>query len=216
MLYITVLFFNIDRLHKLKFLTFLLIFHGFLKMNYTIFDTPILSTVIPFLSRLILNMLGWRTEGKAPDLPKYIIIAAPHTSNWDFLYTLLFAFAEKLDIYWMGKDAIFKKPFRGLMMWLGGIPVDRSKATGLVERSIQAFAENKKLTLVVPPSGTRKKVIVWKTGFYHIAAGANVPIVLGYINYQQKTIGLGPAVVTTGDMDADMKKINTFYSNLID
>ena len=183
-------------------------------MNYTIFKTPIVSDIIPVLSRFILKILGWTGKGKMPDVDKYVLIAAPHRSNWDFLYTLLFAFAIKLDIYWMGKDAIFKKPFEGLIKWLGGIAVDRSKSGGLVESSIEAFDKNKKLALVIPPSGTRKKVVVWKTGFYHIASGANVPIVLGYINYSQKTIGIGPAIMPTGNLIEDMKKIKAFYLNV--
>jgi 1-acyl-sn-glycerol-3-phosphate acyltransferase len=112
----------------------------------------------------------------------------------------------------MGKDAIFKPPFRGLMMWMGGIPIDRSKSNNVVGESIAALKEAQQLILLVPPEGTRSKVTVWKTGFYHIAHGAGVPILLGFLDFKEKAGGIGPALMPTGDIDADMREIKAFYA----
>ncbi len=183
-------------------------------MNWTIFDTPVLNKIMWLISVLILKLVGWRAEGKLPDSTRCVMIAAPHTSNWDLPYTLLIAFALKIKIFWMGKDAIFRQPFRAFFLWLGGIPIDRSKTNNVVDQSIEQFKKNKDLILVVPPSGTRKKVSYWKTGFYHIANGAKVPISLGYLDYSRKAGGIGPTVMPTGNIDEDMKIIKQFYSNI--
>ena len=153
-------------------------------------------------------------EGKLPDVPKCVMIAAPHTSNWDLPVMLFFAFAFQTKLYFMLKDATFRWPFGGLFRWLGGIPIDRTKSSGVVEQTIQAFRDNEQLVMVVPPSGTRSKVMRWKTGFYHIASGAGVPIVLGFLDYGRKVGGVGPAVVPTGDIEADIKTIRAFYANI--
>ena len=183
-------------------------------MTYTIFDTPILRTFFRYLSLIILKILGWQREGQLPQKFKYVIIAAPHTSNWDFFYVLLFSFSFKVKAYWMGKETIFKKPFGSFMKWLGGIPVDRTKFNNLVQNSIEQFKKRKKLVLIIPPEGTRKKVVFWKTGFYHIALGANVPILLGFIDYQRKVGGLGPLFFPSGDLKFDLEKIKDFYSKI--
>lgn len=153
-------------------------------------------------------------EGHLPDTPKCVMIAAPHTSNWDLPIMLFFAFAFKTKLYFMVKDAVCRWPFGWFFKWLGGIPIDRSKPNGVVAQSIEAFRENEKLTLVVPPSGTRSKVMKWKTGFYHIANGAEVPILLGFLDYARKRGGVGPMVEPTGDIEADMSKIRAFYVNI--
>jgi len=142
------------------------------------------------------------------------MIAAPHTTNWDLPITLALTFVFRIKVYWMGKDTIFRWPFGTLMKWLGGIPVDRSKTHNIVEQSVSAFQKNDHLVMIVPPEGTRKKVRYWKTGFYHIAHGAGVPIVLGYLDYARKTGGIGPVVWPSGDIDADMKIIQTFYAGI--
>ena len=183
-------------------------------MQYTIFDTPVLSSALRRTASLFLRIFGWRMEGKLPDVPKCVMIAAPHTSNWDLPIMLFFAFAFQTKLYFMLKDATFRWPFGGFFRWLGGIPIDRTKTSGMVEQSIQAFQDNEQLVMVVPPSGTRSKVMHWKTGFYHIADGAGVPIVLGFLDYGRKGGGVGPAVVPTGDIEADMKTIRAFYANI--
>lgn len=183
-------------------------------VNHTIFDAPLWLSVMGFLSRVCLKLSGWRVSGKMPDTKKMVIIAAPHTSNWDLPFTLFIAFVLKVKIYWMGKDAIFKPPFKRLFKLLGGVPIDRSKSNSVVNQSIEQFMERDEFALAIPPSGTRAKVTHWKTGFYHIAVGAKVPIVLGFLDYKRKIGGLGPTIYPTGDLDRDMERIQSFYSGI--
>jgi 1-acyl-sn-glycerol-3-phosphate acyltransferase len=183
-------------------------------MHRTIFDTPIVNTLLRAFSVSFLKLTGWKVEGQLPPgAEKSVFIAAPHTSNWDLPYTLMVAFALRLNVYWMGKEQIFKPPFRGLMMWLGGIPVRRETSNNLVAASVEAIkAATGPLQLIVPPEGSRSKVRYWKTGFYHIAVGAQVPIVLAYMDYRRKVSGLGPVFQPTGDLEADMASIKAFYA----
>ncbi len=183
-------------------------------MHHTIFDTPIINTLLRALSVTFLKLSGWKIEGSLPaGSNKSVLIAAPHTSNWDLPYTLMVAFVLRLNIYWMGKEQIFKPPFRGLMRWLGGIPVQRETSNNLVAASIEAIkAARGPLQLVVPPEGTRSNTRYWKTGFYYIAVGAQVPIVMAYMDYKRKLSGLGPVFRPTGDIEADMVAIKAFYA----
>ena len=183
-------------------------------MHRTIFGTPIVNTVLRAFSIAFMKLKGWKVEGSLPpDGQKSVLIAAPHTSNWDLPYTLMTAFILGLNVYWMGKAEIFKPPFRGVMMWLGGIPVDRDKANNLVAASIDALnAADGPLQLIVPPEGTRSNTRFWKTGFYYIALGAKVPIVMAYMDYDRRRSGLGPVFVPTGEIEADMIKIKAFYA----
>ncbi len=183
-------------------------------MHRTIFDTPVVNTVLRGLSIGFLKLRGWKVNGELPANGRTcVLIAAPHTSNWDLPYTLMVAFALRLNIYWMGKEQIFKPPFRGLMMWLGGLPVRRESANNLVAASIEALQNAQgPVQLVVPPEGTRSKVRYWKTGFYYIALGAKVPIVMAYMDYARKQSGLGPVFEPTGDIEVDMAAIQAFYA----
>jgi 1-acyl-sn-glycerol-3-phosphate acyltransferase len=183
-------------------------------MHRTIFTTPVVNTLLRGFSLAFLRLAGWRIEGALPaHASKAVLIAAPHTSNWDLPYTLMVAFALRLNVYWMGKQSIFKPPFRGVMRWLGGIPVNREQSTNLVAASVAAIqTADGPLQLIVPPEGTRSKTRYWKTGFYHIAVGAQVPIVMAYMDYHDKRSGLGPVFVPTGDVDADMAAIKAFYA----
>ena len=183
-------------------------------MHRTIFDTPVVNTALRGLSLAVLKLAGWKVSGQLPaNDRKCVLIAAPHTSNWDLPYTLMVAFALRLNIYWMGKEQIFRPPFRGLMMWLGGLPVRRESANNLVAASITALQEaDGPVQLVVPPEGTRSKARYWKTGFYYIAVGAQVPIVMAYMDYERKISGLGPVFEPTGDIEADMVTIKAFYA----
>jgi 1-acyl-sn-glycerol-3-phosphate acyltransferase len=183
-------------------------------MRVTIFTTPYLSSLLKWFSKRTLKSLGWTLTGSMPaNTPQSVVIAAPHTSNWDFPYTLMVAFAMGLNIQWMGKKQLFRWPFSHLMLWLGGIPVDRSQSGNLVAASAQTLlASSHELHLVVPPEGTRSQSRHWKTGFYYIALQAKVPIVLGYMDFAQKTSGLGPAFMPTGDIEADMVRIKAFYA----
>ena len=182
-------------------------------MHRTIFTTPVIAPLLRALSTGFLRLTGWTVEGHLPpSAAKSVFIAAPHTSNWDLPYTLMVAFALRLNPYWMGKASIFRFPFGGLMRWLGGIAVDRSKSNNLVAASAQAIQDaDGPLQLIVPPEGTRSKTRYWKTGFYYIATTARVPIILAYMDYATKRSGLGPVFEPTGDIDADMVRIKAFY-----
>ena len=183
-------------------------------MHHTIFDTPVINTLLRAFSVSFLRLSGWKVEGQLqPQARKSVFIAAPHTSNWDLPYTLMVAFALRLNIYWMGKASIFRWPFGPLMRWLGGIAVDREKSGNLVAASAQAIIDaDGPLQLVVPPEGTRGKTRHWKTGFYYIALQAQVPIVMAYMDYERKVSGLGPIFTPTGNLDADMAEIKRFYA----
>jgi 1-acyl-sn-glycerol-3-phosphate acyltransferase len=185
-------------------------------MHRTIFTTPVVNRLLRAGSVLCLKALGWRIEGSLPaGTTKAVLIAAPHTSNWDLPYTLMVGFVLQLNMYWMGKASIFKFPFGGVMRWLGGLAVDRSKATNLVAASAAALvAADGAVQLVVPPEGTRGKTRHWKTGFYYIALQAQVPIVLAFLDYERKVGGLGPLFTPTGDVEADMKTIKAFYAGV--
>ena len=183
-------------------------------MHRTIFTTPGVNSVLRVLSAAFLRAKGWTLQGQLPaDQPKCVLIAAPHTSNWDLPYTLMVAFALRVDIYWMGKRSLFRWPFGALMRWLGGIPVDRSTSSNLVAASAQALrAADGRIALVVPPEGTRSKTRHWKSGFYWIAHAAGVPIVMAYMDYPRRLSGLGPVFTPSGDIEADMVQIKAYYA----
>ncbi len=183
-------------------------------MHRTIFTTPVVNTLLRGFSLAFLRLTGWKVEGSLPpEATKCVLIAAPHTSNWDLPYTLMVGFVLQLNMYWMGKHTIFKPPFKNLMEWLGGIPVNREQSNNLVATSAQAIQNaDGPVQLTVPPQGTRSKTIYWKTGFYYIALQAKVPIVMAYMDYATKRAGLGPVFLPTGDVDKDMATIKAFYA----
>jgi 1-acyl-sn-glycerol-3-phosphate acyltransferase len=183
-------------------------------MQRTIFTTPVVNTLLRGFSIGFLKLTGWKIEGSLPpEASKAVLIAAPHTSNWDLPYTLMVAFVLRLNVYWMGKQSIFKLPFGGVMRWLGGIPVDRAQANNLVAASAEAIVKaDGMVQLIVPPEGTRSKSHYWKTGFYYIALGAKVPIVMAYMDFAHKRSGLGPLFYPSGDIDKDMLAIKAFYA----
>lgn len=183
-------------------------------MHHTIFDTPLVNTFLRGVSLAVLRMTGWRVEGTLPPhAAKSVLIAAPHTSNWDLPYTLMLAFVLRLRVYWIGKQSLFRAPFGGVMRWLGGIPVNRDQANNLVASSAQAMREAQgPIQLIVPPEGTRGKTRHWKTGFYFIAQQADVPIVLAFVDDERKVGGLGPVFIPTGDLEQDMRAIKAFYA----
>ena len=182
--------------------------------KYTIFDTPVVAPLCRIFAKLLLKLAGWKVQGARPELDKFVLIAAPHTSNWDFYYTLLMAFDYRLKLYWMGKDSLFKGWHGPIMKWLGGISVDRKASSNLVEQTIQAFNNSDQLIVAVPPEGTRDKVSYWKSGFYYIAKGAQVPIVMGYLDFGKKVGGLGPVFNPSGDFEKDLVEIKAFYQDM--
>lgn len=164
-----------------------------------------------FAKRLA-HLFGWSITGTLPTIPKYIIIGAPHTSNWDFILMLLLMAVFKVKLVWMGKDNLFRWPYGFFFKWLGGMPINRRSNNNVVEQAVAAFNRSKQLILAITPEGTRKKTTSWKTGFYYIALGANVPILLGYADYARKMTGFGPLITPTGDIEADFDRIRAFYA----
>jgi 1-acyl-sn-glycerol-3-phosphate acyltransferase len=185
-------------------------------MHTTIFTTPVVNSALRGLSMLFLRLNGWTVVGQRPaGADKAVLIAAPHTSNWDLPYTLMVAFCLDLRPYWMGKQSIFRFPFGALMRWLGGVAVDRNQSQNMVEASASALRQAEgQVHLIVSPEGTRGKVHRWKTGFYFIARQAEVPIVMAFLDYEQKLGGLGPVFVPTGDLEQDMHLIKGFYAGV--
>ena len=183
-------------------------------MQLTIFDTPVVNTALRALSGLILRLAGWRIEGALPrHAGKCVLIAAPHTSNWDFPLTLMTAFVLRLNVHWLGKASIFAAPFGPLMRWLGGIAVERTQRNDLVATSAAALKTAiGPVQLIVPPEGTRARTRHWKTGFYYIALAAEVPILLAYMDYTDRRAGLGPVFQPSGDVERDMAAIKAFYA----
>ncbi|MCW7556180.1 lysophospholipid acyltransferase family protein [Endozoicomonas gorgoniicola] len=183
-------------------------------MRRTIFDTPVINTALRLLSNAILKLRGWKKEGQLPDVGKCVVIAAPHTSNWDFVFMMLMAFSFRLKVFWMGKNSLFKGPLGLIMRFLGGIPVERSKHTGLVQQTIDQFNQNDDLFIALSPEGTRGKVTKWKSGFYHVANGANVPVAMAFLDYKRKVAGFGPLFMPTGDYEKDLTDIQAFYRGI--
>ena len=167
-----------------------------------------------WIGRSWLRLFGWRIQGLDSNYRKYVLIAAPHTSNWDFPFMLATAYAMRVRISWFGKDTLFTPPWGWLMRKLGGIPVDRRTRQSLVTQMAEKLKHTDDLILAVPPEGTRKRVDEWKSGFYHIAREAAVPIGLGYLDYERKLCGLGEFVMPTGDIAADMNAIRAFYQDI--
>ena len=183
-------------------------------MRYTLFDTPVISPLIRGLAFSFLKVFGWRLEGRLPDVDKLVVIAAPHTSNWDLPVLLSLAFALRAKACWLGKHSLFRRPFGFLFRWMGGIPVYRSASQNMVAQSVEMFRKSEKLILTIPPEGTRSKVSHWKTGFYYIALGAEIPIAMAFIDYKRKASGVGPTLYPTGNIEADMEVIRNFYATV--
>lgn len=167
------------------------------------------------LAQIILRLIGWRTHVLNPRLNRYVLIGAPHTSNWDFGIMLLLMAAEQLPIRFMGKDSLFRGPLGPLMRSLGGIPVNRRERTNLVDQISAKFEEYDDLIIGIAPEGTRSKTKYWKTGFYYIALKARVPIAMAYLDYGNKIIGVGPNFTPSGDLQADFEIIREFYSEIV-
>ncbi|MEP1470941.1 MAG: lysophospholipid acyltransferase family protein [Halieaceae bacterium] len=163
-------------------------------------------------ARWTLTVLGWKIDGIPPSEQRFVLIAAPHTSNWDFPLMLLYAAAFGLKVKWLAKESLFWPPLGWFMKFLGGIPVVRDRNQNQVQAMTQVFSSTHNLVLVVPTEGTRALAKFWKSGFYHIALGAKVPIVPSYLDYGLKRGGFGPALVPSGEVSADMDIFRAFYA----
>ncbi|WP_444882693.1 1-acyl-sn-glycerol-3-phosphate acyltransferase [Microbulbifer sp. PSTR4-B] len=186
-------------------------------MQRTIFNTPIITPLLRQVAKLLLKFHGWRVNGdqQSLKLKKYVLIGAPHTTNWDGYYFILAALKLKMTPQWMGKDKLFQFPLGGPMRWFGGIAVDRSKANNLVDATVRQFKLRKELVIAIPPEGTRGLGERWKSGFYHIARSAKVPLVLGFINFSKKEVGIGPIAQLGENLEAELNKLREFYADKI-
>ena len=182
-------------------------------MRITIFNTPVLAQILQALSILVLGLFGWRAVGKVPkDIRKYVIIAAPHTSNWDFPMFLLVVLALRLNINVFIKHTLFIGPIGWFLSYCGGVPIDRRAAGARVRQTVQEYENNDDMVLLITPEGTRSAQTNWKTGFYHIASEANVPIAVAFVDTEERRAGIDHFITPSGDIDKQMAEIKAFYN----
>lgn len=183
--------------------------------RYTLFSTPIITPVLRTAAWLLLKLMGWRSVGKLPEgTSRCVMIAAPHTSNWDGIIMCSVALCLRIRIFWMAKSNLFRFGFGPLLKWCGGIPVDRTRPGGLVGQAAEALKAAREMVIVVAPEGTRSAVEKWRTGFYRIAVIAGTPIVLGFLDYHQKEGGILGRFDPTGDLDRDMAELMGRYAHI--
>jgi 1-acyl-sn-glycerol-3-phosphate acyltransferase len=169
--------------------------------------------MLTHLCAWILKILGWTIHADYPDAEKYVLIAAPHTSNWDFPLGIVAARAISLDVHWMGKHTLFRWPFGWFFRAIGGTPVHRDQASNMIRQMADLFDCSEQLILALAPEGTRNKTDHWRTGFYHIARAANVPIVMAYLDHGQKQVGIGGTFYPGDDIEAVFDRIRLFYKD---
>jgi len=162
----------------------------------------------------VLEMFGWQLEIILPKEKKFVLIGAPHTSNWDFPVSLLAFWTINLKIFWVAKKQMFWGPLHYLFTSLGGIPVDRKSSQGFIEQITDKFDQTDEMVLTIAPEGTRSKTEYWKSGFYRIAVAAKVPICMAYVDYNTKKLGFAEIIHPSGDIETDMKTIAEFYKDI--
>lgn len=165
------------------------------------------TRVLSVMGKLILELTGWRFENELPNIPKCVVIFAPHTSNWDFVFGMAIIFGLQIEVEWIGKHTLFRKPLGSIARWIGGIPIDRRSSQGMIERMVKRLKTRDKFFLAIAPEGTRKKTRRWKSGFYYIALGANAPILMVCFDYPDKVISFSQLMHPTGDYDADVEEL---------
>jgi len=166
------------------------------------------------MGRAWMALFGWKVIGEVPPGNKFVLVGAPHTSNWDFPFAIAACFVYRIKIHWMGKDSLFRWPYGWFMRLLGGIPIDRSKHHGSVRQIANAFTQRDELIVVIAAKGTRKKTEYWKSGFYWIAHTAQVPILCGYLDYKNKQARIGLSLMPSGNVKHDMARIREFFGEL--
>lgn len=174
------------------------------------------TTSLPsyWFGRLLLTLAGWKVEGELPPGRKFVLIGAPHTSNWDFPIGIAATYLLRLRINWVGKHTLFRWPYGGLMRWLGGIGVDRANPVGVAEQLAQQLRAADSMVLAITPDGTRAARDYWKSGFYRIAVAAGVPLLCGSLDFSTRTARLGLCFMPSGDIRADMERIRAFYAGV--
>lgn len=166
-----------------------------------------------WLAKFLLDRFGWTKVGEIPALDKAVLVVAPHTSNWDGLWLIAYKLAMDLEVRFFAKHTLFWWPLGSVFRALGGMPVNRNTSASYVQQLVDAFARNDRLFLALAPEGTRKWQPYWKTGFYEIASAADVPIVLGFIDYGKKQMGIGPTLPRERNLEQDLEAIRTFYES---
>ena len=173
------------------------------------------GTLLRRIGYRLLKSSGWTWEGEWPDLPKFVTIVAPHTSNWDFPVGIAAKWTLGFKAHFWGKDTLFILPLGWFMRANGGLPVDRRNSSQVVEKTIDAFKTNERMALVLAPEGTRKKVTQWRSGFWHVAKGANVPICCVAFDWPRKVIRVGPTTMPVeDDPTAGIARIRSYYENV--
>lgn len=172
------------------------------------------SRLLSAFGRFALRGLRFRVEGEVPDLPKFVIAVAPHTSNWDFVVGAAAMFALDLRLAFIAKHTLFRWPFGRLLRWMGGIPVDRASAHGVVSDAVDGFTRETRRILAIAPEGTRKRVAHFKSGFLHIARGAGVPVMLASLDYGARCIRLGPTFFPGEDVEAERRRVEDFFARV--
>lgn len=167
-----------------------------------------------WIGKIWLALFRWRLEGETKLPAKFVFIAAPHSSNWDLPHMLATAYVLRVRISWLGKHTLFTGLLGRLLRALGGIPIDRRIPQNTVDRIAELFNSASSLILAVPPEGTRRKTEYWKSGFYHIARRAGVPIGFGFLDYGRRCCGVGGFLNPTGDIHGDMDKVRAFYKDM--
>jgi len=162
-------------------------------------------------AKLILKLIGWHVDVALPEEKKYVMIGAPHTTNWDLPIGLLCFWSVGVRITWVAKKQLFIGPLDYFFRALGGVPVDRSRHTGFIHQVAHQFNEHEEMIFGITPEGTRSRTEYWKTGFYYIALQAKVPICLAYVDFPSRTIGFGKMFTPSGDIDRDFEIIKEFY-----
>ncbi len=158
---------------------------------------------------------GWRFEGQMPNTPQFVAIVAPHTSNWDFPLGIFAKWALGFDAHWWGKDTLFLPPLGWFMRANGGIPVDRKNSARVVAATIEGFRSHEKFALALAPEGTRKKVTNWRSGFWHVAKGANVPICCVAFDYSRKVVRLGPSTMPVEDDPVEgIARVRAYFADV--
>ncbi len=171
--------------------------------------------MLKLLARIYLYLSGWEAVGTKVTDEKVVLVAAPHTSNWDLIYLLAITRVLDTRVCWMGKHTVFWWPLGSILRALGGVPIRRDRPEQVVEQMVRIFDEAESLFLAITPEGTRSYTPYWKSGFYRIAKAAGVPIQLGFVDYARRRGGYGPTFMPSDDMRADMDKIRAFFSDKV-
>lgn len=166
------------------------------------------------LAKLLLRLGGWTAVGEHPEIPKAVIIAAPHTSNWDGVWAVIYKIAIGIDIHFFAKHTLFRFPLDILLRALGAIALDRSRPGSAVADVVAEFERNDTYYFGLAPEGTRSLKAGWKSGFYRLATEARVPLILGFLDYREKRLGLGRVMTLSGNKDADLAEISAYYADV--